>query len=375
MGHLHYCICASEQAINIVTVVNKSNLDENKNLDRVLNIFVRANDGGVKLEKADLLLSFMESHQDVFQPNGARKEVRGFVESLNKIELTNPNYNFSKDDVLKASLMISGLDIKYKISNFTSANLLKISNNWENIKLSLLLTVKLLAKYGFTEKTITSKNALLPIAYYIYKNNLKESFIDLISLESKKTREMLVFWLTKAMISGTFGGSSDTVLEKARKLIDENKQFLKIDLVDEESIKDLILRSSYKSVYSDLILKLVTPVNHWGEYEQDHIHPKSKFGNELKNLKLADEEINVFIKKMNSIGNISLLNPRVNNDKRAESLSGWLNDQTPETKDYLLIPPSVSHEFKDFINFVKEREKIIIEKLNFVLGVNRVAVN
>jgi uncharacterized protein with ParB-like and HNH nuclease domain len=370
LGHLHFCICAND-AISIVPVETKSDLDQDKNLDRVLNIFVRANDGGVKLEKSDLLLSFMESHRELFMPNGARKEILAFVDSLNTVELNKPNYKFSKDDILKASLMISGINLRYKVSNFTSDNLRRISDSWENIKKSLTLTVELLAKYEFSDKNITSKNALLPIAYYIHHNRFNKNLIELNRVEEKNYRELLISWLMRAMISGLFSGSSDTTLENARKSIDEKNELLKVDSLDQDDIKYLIMHSGYKTAYSDLILKLVSPVNLWSDYQQDHIHPQIKFKSELNQLCLSNEDKALFQKKMNSIGNICLLKPRENNDKRAETLEGWLNDQAEEVRSNLLIPSNVSLEFKDFLKFVDARENLIQEKLNSVVGFNR----
>lgn len=371
LGQLHYCICKNSDAINVVVVLNEPNLDREQKLDRVLNIFVRANDGGVKLEKSDLLLSFMESHQDLFQPNRARKEILGFVESLNEESVIKPNYRFTKDDILKASLMITGIDLKYKVSNFTSDNLEKISNEWIDIKESMELTVKLLAKYGFSAKNITSKNALLPIVFYIHKNKYNIGFIERNTSDLVNTREMLVRWLIKAMLTGLFGGSSDSTLEKSRALINKDNQLINNDALNADDLNDLIARSSYKSINSDLILKLVSPLDYWGDYQQDHIHPKSKFNEATFNaIGLTDEEKKLFLKKSNSIGNICLLKPADNNSKRAEDLAVWLNEQVESVKENMLIPCDISYSFSDFINFVDARERLIFNKLNSIINPN-----
>lgn len=369
LGQLHGCICTKEQALNVVVVLNEPHHDREQKLDRVLNIFVRANDGGVKLEKSELLLSFMESHQDLFQPDRARKEILSFVESLNEESVTKPNYRFTKDDILKACLMISGIDLKYKISNFTSDNLEKISNEWGDIKESLEITVKLLSKYGFSAKNITSKNALLPIAYFIHKNNYNIGFIEQNIPEYVNTREVLVRWLIKAMLTGLFGGSSDSTLEKSRTLINNGNKLINNDALNEDDLNELISRSSYKSINSDLILKLVSPLVYWGEYQQDHIHPRSKFNeNTFDAMGLTDEQKKKFLKKSNSIGNICLLKPADNNSKRDEDLASWLNDQVESVKDNMLIPSDVSCNFSDFISFVDARERLIFNKLNSIIN-------
>ncbi len=60
-------------------------------VDRVLDIFVRANEGGTKLSKSDLLLSLVTSKW----VGNAREEIYGFVDRINS-ELTRKN-EFDKD--------------------------------------------------------------------------------------------------------------------------------------------------------------------------------------------------------------------------------------------------------------------------------------
>lgn len=366
LGRLHAAICKTE--INIVEVKDESN-SHDKNIDRVLNIFVRANDGGVKLEKSDLLLSFMESHRDLFMPKGARREILDFVDKLNEVELTKPNYGFTKDDVLKAGLMITGLDIKYKIANFTSDNLRKISDNWENIKNSINITVRLLSKYKFTTKSIVSKNALLPIAYFVHRNNLTNNFVDSTRSDDHATREILMNWLIRAMVTGLFGGSSDSTLVRIRKSILEDNKLPRLDSMDEAAIRELVERESYGSTYSDLILKLITPINYWSEYQQDHLHPQKQFSKEnFESINIDNDLIKMYKKKQNSLGNICLLHPTVNNAKRDEPLSDWLLKQDDSVKKYILIPANCKLGFDNFLTFVIERESLIVESLKKVLG-------
>ena len=48
--------------------------------DRVLKIFIRANDGGTKLSKSDLLMSIITAQ---WRGLSAREEIYGFVDRLN----------------------------------------------------------------------------------------------------------------------------------------------------------------------------------------------------------------------------------------------------------------------------------------------------
>ena len=56
-------------------------LHRNQSYDRVLDIFIRANDGGTKLSKSDLLLFLMITSK--WEGVSARQEIYDFVDLLN----------------------------------------------------------------------------------------------------------------------------------------------------------------------------------------------------------------------------------------------------------------------------------------------------
>ena len=99
---------------NIVSYYTETNQD----YDRVLGIFVRANDGGTKLSKSDLMLSMISSK---WTDISAREEIYNFVDTLNS-RLDRKN-DVNKDFVMKACLVLSDLDHVYKVKNFTNHNL------------------------------------------------------------------------------------------------------------------------------------------------------------------------------------------------------------------------------------------------------------
>ena len=114
-------------------------------LDRALQIFIRMNDGGTPLSHSDLLLSIaiaQWTHHD------ARKVIHDLVDDLNRIGV---RFDFSKDLVLKAGLMLSDIgSVGFKVDNFNRENMDTFENNWEEIKEALTLTVQLIASFGFT---------------------------------------------------------------------------------------------------------------------------------------------------------------------------------------------------------------------------------
>ena len=75
-------------------------IETDQSADRVLDIFVRANDGGTTLSKADLLMSMITSK---WSSGSARDEINSFVECINK-GLGAPNKD-TPERVLNASLV------------------------------------------------------------------------------------------------------------------------------------------------------------------------------------------------------------------------------------------------------------------------------
>ena len=82
-------------------------------LDKALQIFIRMNDGGTPLSHSDLLLSIAVAQ---WTEHDARKEIHDLVDELNRV---GTGFNFSKDLVLKAGLMLS--DIGRSVSKWTTS--------------------------------------------------------------------------------------------------------------------------------------------------------------------------------------------------------------------------------------------------------------
>ena len=76
--------------------------ETDQDYDRVLDIFVRANEGGTRLSKSDLLLSMVTANWDGVN---ARDEIFNFVDRVNT-QLTRRN-DFDKDFVMKSCLVLA----------------------------------------------------------------------------------------------------------------------------------------------------------------------------------------------------------------------------------------------------------------------------
>lgn len=134
--------------------------ERSQDLHNVLNIFVRTNSGGTILSYSDMLLSVATAQWDRYD---AREEIHGFVDEINCI---GNRFSFSKDFVLKACLMLSDLDIEFRVTNFNATNMSRIQDQWERIKQSVHRAVSVAATIGYDSTTLSSANSLLPIAYF-----------------------------------------------------------------------------------------------------------------------------------------------------------------------------------------------------------------
>lgn len=122
---------------------------EERDLDSVLDIFIRVNSGGTVLSYSDLLLSVARAQ---WTERDARQEIHALVDEINA---TGQGFAFTKDVVLKAGLVLSDIgDIRFKVTNFNQANMHLLEQGWDTIGASLKLGAKLLASFGFSERTL-----------------------------------------------------------------------------------------------------------------------------------------------------------------------------------------------------------------------------
>lgn len=351
--------------------------ERNQSYDRVLDIFIRANNGGIKLSKSDLLLSMITSKWDGIK---AREEIYNYVERINN-DLASKN-DIDKDLIMRACLLLSDLNHVYKIENFTNANLAKIQNNWDEIKRSFEGTIKLINRFGIDRDTLTSSNALLPIAYYIH--NAKKGGMDGSTSFELNNAKLIRKWLIGALLNNVFGGSSDNTIGVSREIIKNSLQtssdFPYLALVDglakkrgrvsnfdENNINALFdIRYSNKTAF--LALSLLYDNIDWGStaYHIDHIIPKSLAGkNRLANLDLPESQKELIISSVDRIGNLQLLLGRENLEKNNKPFDEWVATRDPEFLKKHLIPTDKSiWKIEQLPAFVEEREKLMREYLS-----------
>lgn len=348
-------------------------LEEGEELDKVLQIFIRINSGGTKLSYSDLLLSIATAQ---WKEKDAREVIHEFVDEINAI---GEGFAFNKDFVLKSCLVLADFnDIKFKVDNFTKENMVAIEKNWDNISESVKKAIELLAKYGYNRDNLISLNAVIPIAYFIQKNNFNDSILH--SSARENDRRAIKEWLARVLLKGTFGGTPDAIYPVMRNLVNENLGRFPIkEVIDyyrgkRKSISftnddiENILNYDYGSARTYCALTLLYPaLNYSFKYHQDHIHPKSFFSKRnLQNRGIVDPDL--FILKYNKLPNLQLLQTNLNLEKNSKEFKDWLSSVYPNSTDqstYLLqnhIDTEVSLDFVDFHDFFEKR-KIKLKRL------------
>lgn len=352
------------------------------NHERVLDIFIRTNDGGTPLSKSEILLS-MATARWTEEPVelDAREQITNFVDTLNERH-EDKNFRFGIDFVLKSLLVLSDLDPQYRIANFTNDNLGEMKDTWVSgdYKTAIEGALDLVVEFGLNKRSLTSYNALIPIAYYIY---YRDPDLSWDSEQGAEARRRIHYWLTSALLNGTFNSRPDEVLDDAREAIQEagddgfpleeiHRRMRgrgKVVGFSEEVVESLLEDTTYRSQKSFLLLSLLYfpgAVRKGADYHRDHIFPKKVLdtSNLVDNHGLDRGVAEQFENNRDSIANLQLITEGENTGKRDESFDDWLDTRNEEYYERHLIPRDDHlHELENFLDFLDAREQRIREHI------------
>lgn len=338
----------------------------NATYDEALDIFVRVNSTGRKLSKSDLLFStLIDNWKD------GREAIDTLISSMNS---KGDGFNFTRDYLMRLALVLTDKDTKLKIEAFNRKSRDEIKNNWTNIDQACEKLTDLLVSIGMSNENLTSYNATMPLAYYIYHGGEFDE-------DSKKEARK---FLAVAMTKGLFGVASDQSLTSTRKALQDydckNKPF-KLDIFENivltggrnfkisEADIDYWLNNFEKGRMTYIVLCLLYPNYKLSReaFHQDHCHPWVSFEHKnLKNLSLSHETEEEWRRKRNLIPNLQFLEGDENEHKNKTALINWVG----EGNSIEYLPENVSLELKDFDTFFNERSKLIRDKLKEIFELN-----
>jgi hypothetical protein len=342
-------------------------------LDTCAEIFVRINDGGVKLSKADLLFSMVVS---------TWQEGRSHIDETIRVVKT-LGYEIDTDFVMRTSLYLTGSPIIVSAAQLSKdRNIISAiqeayrSENPEvtDINESIIEVFTFLKeRLGISDKTLSSYNVVIPLIHHVFKGGR----MDVLALaEAKK-------YIYLSLLKNVFGSHGDTLLADLRKSLTsedggyvlENSSFmfsrLTAGLELEEKVRLYRLEESDFENFSEvkkgsdawIVLSLLYENIDYppGDEDQDHLHPRSKL------LKTRNEDI---IAVTDLLPNLGLLLPDENRKiKRAKDLQEYVTSRADQgyyvNRNFLT---GLSLAIADFPSFYDQRRQMIITRLKEIFN-------
>ena len=364
-------------------------LEKEQNLDKALNIFIRINSGGEPLDFSDLIMSIAIAN---WQEKDARQEIHRLVDGIQAV-----GFSISKDFIFKTYLYLFSSDIKFKVTNFSKENAHNFERDWDSIRDVIQTAFELIRSFGYDDYTLSSKNAVIPVIYYLYHRGIASDFNT--SVRHKQDREAIQKWLHVILLKRTLGsGGADGTLAQIRRAFTEDvlsvekiapsiqlfpaiaiNQQIKRDMRVNEEFIDELLKTQKDDRYAFCILALLYPQLDYrnNDFHKDHLHPISAFKPKaIEALGLDDEEAKARFLSWewcNSIINLQMLDSNENKSKQDKSLADWVTYETQRKErvaflDRQLIPSDMSLAFRDFSVFAGRRKEILAQKLLHLLS-------
>ncbi|GAA6995842.1 DUF262 domain-containing protein [Helicobacter pylori] len=287
--------------------------EKEKNLNKVLNIFIRVNSGGEKLSYSDLLMSILTASFS----SDIREKMNELVDALKDKGFP----NVEQDRVLKTCLLLIGKDTTFELKNFNKNNVKEIEENWEKITESIYNAAKLLENFGYV-KYLGSAYILSTLAYFYF---LKQKM-------DKNDEEQALKFVRNAQIMGYFGGSTDAKLSIIAHSIKEARAFEAFNhnlakhqtnplKITNDAIEGMVFFDRPARVFP--VLQILYPNLNYKTttFHIDHIYPKSKFKKENEKLDKG------FYEYGNHLYNLQLLEGTENSAKKDKDPEVWLKEE------------------------------------------------
>ncbi|GKZ16082.1 DUF262 domain-containing HNH endonuclease family protein [Haladaptatus sp. T7] len=356
-----------------------------ENHERVLDIFIRANEGGTQLSKTEILLSISTAHWTNNEPElDAREELTSFVDGLNG-QYDDAGFNFDISFALRGLMLLSDIPAGYSLSSFSHGNVIEMKEMWmeEGVQESIRQAIDLLVEFGYNGQRLTSVRAPLPIAYFFYHNN-ENKRLSQSSKTGKQARNDIHFWLASMIINGTFAIGETPIIE-ARSAINDAEQgtfpLKEINRrlrgggrpvgLDRETISTLLRDQTSKAFSLLSLIHYPLPAKGSTTFHEDHIFPRSKLDTEylIEEKGLTYEYARQCEELKNCVANKQLLTDSENMKKSNKDFAEWLKSRDQEYFDSHLIPQDPDlHEVENFVKFIDKREEMVIEHLSEKFG-------
>lgn len=351
---------------------------ENKDLyteDDVVEVFIRANSGGTKLGKSDLLFSLLTSTWDM-----ADKEMEELLSLLNQHGFALP-----RDFILKTCLTLLDQGARYEVDKFRKPGVREtIESNWEQISAAIRDVMDFVRGKTFIrcDKAMPSNLVLIPLIYVRY--HFPQSWSQIKDVDR---------FLLRSLLAGAFSGTPDQLIDdlvaKIKQIggfeINEIFEVIRSKGRSLELTEDRFWLLGYGSDTLHLLFNLwYRDFNYTPAYENnlpqvDHIFPQSV----LRQVKAVNprtgrkDVLKYKDAERNQIANCMLLTQQENGSGgKSDTLPEvWFANKSDEYLDMHLIPNDKSlWTLERFEDFIKARKSLIHNKFAYLLStIQRVA--
>jgi hypothetical protein len=164
--------------------------------DDVVEVFIRANSGGTKLGKSDLLFSLLAAGWD-----GATEELEALLESLNT-----HGFEFTRDFVLKTCLAVFDQGARYEVPKFRQPEIrASIEEHWDDVSAAMQDVLDFVRGHTFIkcDKALPSYNVLIPLIYLRY--HFPKAFKIVKGIDQ---------YIVRASLAGAFSGQPDQLIDE-----------------------------------------------------------------------------------------------------------------------------------------------------------------
>jgi hypothetical protein len=341
----------------------------------VVEVFIRANSGGTRLGRSDLLFSLLSASWEF-----ANDEMEDLLETLNK-----HGFRFDRDFVLKTALTVFGHGARYDVGKFRKPGVREeLEDNWEALSDAIADVLDFVRGKTFiqSDKGLPTYLVLVPLIFVRYH------FPDAWKNASERDTYIL-----RCSLAGAFSGNPDNVLDAITKKLKELKGF-DLDEVFQvirsqgrslELTEERLWQLGYGSDSVHLLFNLwYRDFNYLPAYDGslpqvDHVFPQKILRAErVLNPKTNRRDLLKYREgDRNQLANCMLLTREENGPggKWDTPPDQWFEGKPPEYLDRHLIPTDSSlWRVEQFELFIAERKKLIRQKFQHLLVASKGAI-
>ncbi len=354
-------------------------VEREQSYDKVLDIFVRANDGGTKLSRSDLLMSMVTLRWEQFN---ARSETEAVTYRMR--EALAHDTAFDRDYLLRAGLFFNDLDFAFQLGNFTPRNIAIIEANWTGVKRALLMTADLFVQFGIRGGALTGVNSVMLVACYLFKANQARPESEWTVPEGDTDR--IRRWITSVLFHGVLGGTANMTMEFYRRIVNEQLKLSRSFPVQELSSRMTLRGRSMaydsdaagrfaahevKSRIGSIVLSLLYSRSDWSikDWQLIQVMPSHLLlDDRLRVQGVPNEEIGVYQSWAGRLANQMILSDEEAKAYYSMDLEAWARSRAPEfwARHHLPSDPALYEEFA-FLEFITARKQLLARYLERVL--------